>query len=149
MHRFENSYERWWQKPLVVTLHGIVPAELAVLFLETSDDEEGVWINSRGTKTGVSDLNWEAGKAKTIRVDLPEAVSSFLREAYESKCLKKECPALVIWNRKSFEFRFIEVKCPIGDRPSEEQKEFMAYARSRGIPTEISEWVFKNASERK
>jgi len=34
MYVFKNAHEKWWQKPLVQTASGIMPAELAVLSAE-------------------------------------------------------------------------------------------------------------------
>ena len=128
MYKFQNSHERWWQKPLVRTTSGPLPAELAVLRLELKDGEDGVWINSRGTKTGVCDLESVDGKFKTVRKNFPESVSSFLSDTYKSTVLAKGCPDLVVWNLESEVFRFIEVKCPKWDRLANEQVAFIAHA---------------------
>ena len=143
MHVFGKAEEKWWQKPLVLMNDAVLPAELAVLQLEKGDGEDGVWINSRGTTSGVTGLERVSGKLRTVRKDLPDAVSTFLIEAYRSTSLAKGCPDLVIWNTSSMDFRFVEVKCPVWDRPTKEQNEFMAYARSLGVGAEIVEWVFE------
>ena len=143
MHVFQNAQEKWWQKPLVLIDGEVLPAELAVLQLELRNSEEGVWINSRGLKPGVSALKQVAGTFQTIRKPLPDAVSRFLAEMYESTDLMKGCPDLVIWNTSSGKFRFVEVKCPLWDRPSKEQADFIDCVRARGIEAEIVEWIFE------
>ena len=143
MHVFQRANAKWWQKPLVEVNGAALPAELAVLQLEKEDCEDGVWINSRGTTSGVVALEQVAGKFKVVRRTLPNVVSKFLKEAYRSPSLARGCPDLVIWNTSSAKFRFVEVKCPLWDRPSKEQDEFMTYARLQGIAAEIVEWVFE------
>jgi len=144
MHVFQRAGEKWWQKPLVDANGAALPAELVVLQLEKDDCEDGVWINSRGTTSGVVSLKRVGGKFRTVRKALPDVISKFLREAYRCPSLAKGCPDLVIWNASSEQFRFVEVKCPLWDRPSKEQNEFMAYARSYGVAAEIVEWVFED-----
>ena len=72
MLRFQPSNERWWQKPLALLGGKPLPAELVVLQAELQPGENGAWLNSRGTRSGVVDLvQIEPGKYKTTRVDLP------------------------------------------------------------------------------
>lgn len=148
MYIFEKSESRWWQKPLVQSRHGLIPAELAVLYLELEDDEEGVWINSRGTKTGVRSLELHDGRFTTVRQRLSAPVSQFLKKAYQKERLARGCPDIVIWKLDSPEFRFVEVKCPLWDRLSKEQVEFIAYSEGRGISTAVAQWVFEEDVDR-
>jgi VRR-NUC domain-containing protein len=147
MHIFRNAHKKWWQKPLIETGRGVLPAELAILKLELGEAEDGVWINSRGTKTGVYDLEYIDGKFQTIRKELPELVTRFLVDTYKSKALAKGCPDLVIWDIESESFRFVEVKCPRWDRLGKEQIAFIAHAKEKGIGTTIAEWIFEEDSE--
>lgn len=143
MHIFKASNQKWWQKPLVETATGNLPAELVILQLEREEGEEGVWLNSRSRKSGVSAISYDDEEFRTIRTDLPEPVSSFLEEVYGLSEHSRGWPDLVIWDRHSLKFRFVEVKCPVWDRPTKEQTAFMSYAESRGIATKIATWVFE------
>ena len=143
MYVFQNAHEKWWQKPLVRVNGQAMPAELAVLAAELRGDEKGMWINSRGTKTGVSSIKRRSGTIKTVRERFPSLIAEFLEEVYESTSLAKGCPDLVIWNKESYAFRFVEVKCPKWDRPSKEQSDFIVYANERGISATIVEWLFE------
>jgi hypothetical protein len=78
--------------------------------------------------------------ARLYRISYP----NFSERRIDLHLLAKGCPDLVIWNASLEQFRFVEVKCPLWDRPSNEQNEFMAYARSRGVSAEIVEWVFED-----
>ena len=71
MYTFESAKQSWWQKPLVKHDDKFLPAELVVLQVEKRDTEDGVWINSRGTKTGAYDLVMEQGKFRTLRRNIP------------------------------------------------------------------------------
>lgn len=143
MYIFKPSNEKWWQKPLVETATGNLPAELVILQLELGEGEEGAWLNSRSRGSGVSAISSDNGNIRTIRIDLPEPVSSFLAEVYALWGHSRGRPDLVLWDRRTLEFRFVEVKCPVWDRPTKEQVEFMSYAESCGIATKISTWVFE------
>jgi hypothetical protein len=144
MYFFQNARQSWWQKPLVVYDGRVLPAELAILQLEKKSREDGVWINSRGTKTGAYDLVSVEGKFKTLRKQLPQECSSFLEDTYKYGDLAKGCPDLVIWDKTSIAFRFVEVKCPKWDRLSSEQIAFISHAQQRSIDTQIAEWLFKD-----
>lgn len=143
MFKFQKSTERWWQKPLVVVGGRILPAELAVLAELTQAGESGVWMNSRGTKSGVVDVRRSPeGKFKTLRSPLPAFVGRLLQSIYEAAGLRKGAPDLVIWSNDTKKIRFVEVKCPHWDKPSKEQLRFLIEADRRGIPTLIAEWEF-------
>jgi len=143
MLRFTKSHERWWQKPLAQLDDRPLPAELAVLFAELRTGESGAWLNSRGTKSGAVDLARSPdGKLETVRTNLPPFVSDLLRSLYEATGLAKGAPDLVIWNSSSSSVRFVEVKCPHWDRPSEEQLKFLAAAKEHGVEASIAEWEF-------
>jgi hypothetical protein len=145
MLQFTPAGEKWWQKPLVTYGGRVLPAELAVLRGELGPGEEGVWLNSRGTKTGVADLVRGAdGKFTTIRATLPTFVSWELAELYVVTGLPKGMPDLVIWNAVSETLRLVEVKCPHWDRPSLEQDAFLAIAAANGVPSKIVDWEFRN-----
>ena len=140
---FRKSDERWWQKPLVLIDGRSLPAELVVLRRQVQEGEEGVWLNSRGTKTGVADLRRDAsGNFVTVRIPLPDFVATRLHELYELTGPMKGAPDLVIWNVSNSSVRFVEVKCPDWDSPSDEQEIFLAEAARRGSTCSIVEWVF-------
>jgi hypothetical protein len=82
------------------------------------------------------------GKFKTRRERLPEFVSDLPRGLYASTGLSKGAPGLVLWNAAERAIRFVEVKCPHWDRPSQEQLKFLAAAEERGVATSIAEWEF-------
>ena len=141
---FKKSNDVWWNKPLVMTDKGNLPAELVILVLEIGQNEDGVWINSRSLISGVRHLRpLPDGKYKTERQEFPQFVSKFISDAYKNTQLKKGCPDLVIWNEFDVTLRFVEVKCPKWDRASDEQFEFMEYAKKNGIEAKISEWIFE------
>ena len=147
MLQFEPAGTKWWNKPLVRHRGKNLPAELVVLQTELQFEEAGVWLNSRGTSTGVSDLirtETEDGefKYKTLRIEVPEFVSDAIKLAYSTSGLTKGCPDLVIWNSGTLDIRFIEVKCPHWDRVSKEQVEFIQIAEEQGVNTKIVEWEF-------
>lgn len=143
MIQLEVSGESWWQKPLARVSGRSLPAELVVLHASLSVDEEGAWLNSRGTRSGVVDLSRrENGIFKSVRTSLPSFVSVTLDSLYQSTGAKKGAPDLVIWNVSTQTIRFIEVKCPHWDRPSPEQLRFLDAAKALGISTAIVEWEF-------
>jgi hypothetical protein len=120
-----------------------LPAELVVLYAELQDGEAGVWLNSRGTSTGAVDLvRGAGGKLRTARVELPHFVSAAVESLYEATGLLEGAPDLVVWSEVDHSIRFIEVKCPHWDRPSDAQLKFMQAAEQRGYGTSISEWEF-------
>ena len=147
MLQFKPAGTKWWNKPLV-DFHGRnLPAELAVLQTELQVEEEGVWLNSRGVTTGVSDLirtETEDGeyKYKTLRIEIPEFVSDAIKLAYLASGLTKGCPDLVVWNSSTLAIRFTEVKCPHWDKVFQEQIDFMKVAEQHGIQTKVVEWEF-------
>jgi VRR-NUC domain len=121
-----------------------LPAELIILQIEIGTDEHGAWLNSRGLKSGVSDLVSSGQKVlKTYRVPLPAFVSKGLKHLYEKTKVKKGCPDLVIWNITMKSMRLVEVKCPHWDRPTPEQLLFIQAAESIGIGAKIVEWEFE------
>ena len=141
--KLESAERKWWNKPLVRFGGRLIPAELAILFSELAPGVQGVWINSRGTNSGVADLiTSEKDKYLTKQVPLPTFVSELLKNIYILANVKKGCPDLVIWNPETKRMRFIEVKCPHWDRPSQEQNKFISAAESSGISAEIAEWEF-------
>jgi hypothetical protein len=54
--RFKSAGSKWWQKPLALYQGKQLPAELIILQGELGAGEHGVWLNSRGLKSGVEDL---------------------------------------------------------------------------------------------
>jgi len=126
----------------------ILPAELVILAGELAPGENGAWLNSRGLDSGVSDLlRSSLGEFKTKRIPLPKFVSTRLQQLYHKAKVKKGCPDLVIWNQETKQMRLVEVKCPHWDRPSPEQKLFIAAAESSGIGAKIVEWEFKHPAD--
>jgi len=81
-------------------------------------------------------------KYQTVRVPLPEYVTSMLSSIYAAANLKKGCPDLVLWNTKRKTVRFVEVKCPHWDSPTSEQNVFLKAAKSLGANGKIVEWEF-------
>ena len=146
MHRFQRAGVKWWQKPLVNLDGRLLPAELAVLALELRVGEQGVWMNSRSTSSGVVELlvAQQDGERyfKTRRQRLPSFVSEALAGLYASTGLAKGCPDLVIWCSDPDRIRLVEVKCPHWDAPSIEQQQFMGAASDNGVTTTIVEWEF-------
>jgi hypothetical protein len=143
MLRFEKSGDYWWRKPLARVSGRSLPAELVVLQKSLLSGEEGAWLNSRGTRSGVVDLQRDAGgKFKSVRINLPDFVSAILESLYQRAGVVKGAPDLVIWNVVARRLRFIEVKCPHWDRLSPEQVSFFEAAKSLGIATAIEEWEF-------
>jgi hypothetical protein len=144
MLRFQRATERWWNKPLVSLSGRILPAELAVLEAELAPGESGAWMNSRSTITGAIDLVLTGTHPafRTRRIELPEFVSSVLREIYKRANLKRGCADLVIWNSASREVRLVEVKCPHWDKPSRAQRIFFQVAEEMGLESSIVEWEF-------
>ena len=146
MHRFIKSTERWWNKPLAAQGTKHLPAELAVLEAELRPGEQGAWLNSRGVITGVAELVRDSmGKFKTRRIELPRFVSSQLESIYEAAGLSKGAADLVIWNADTRLVRFVEVKCPDWDSPSDEQLRFLRAAEVNNCPMSIVEWEFCDA----
>lgn len=144
--KFKPENIKWWQKPLVNYNSQILTAELAILKTELTKQEDGVWINSRGLKSGVNDLittiQGNKNSFKTVRVPLPNFVSEKIRYLYKISGLKKGCPDLVIWNKSNNLIRLVEVKCPHWDKPSSEQEKFLDIAIKNGVPSKIIEWEF-------
>ena len=101
-------------------------------------------MNSRGTITGAVDLVFTGTRPafRTRRIELPEYVSSVLRDVYKRANLKRGCADLVIWNTVSHEVRLVEVKCPHWDQPSREQRIFLQAAEEMGLESSIVEWEF-------
>ena len=143
MYKFEKSNERWWQKPLVKRPGIPLPAELVILHAELRAGETGAWLNSRSRTSGVINLTRDSSrKLRTVRVSIPEFASAQLNKLYEETGLRKGAPDLVIWHTRRSQVRFIEVKCPHWDRPSNEQKQFQRIAASLGIAIVVVEWEF-------
>jgi hypothetical protein len=142
---FQNSNEKWWQKPLVSFRGSIIPAELAILRIELNQNEDGVWINSRSGKSGVINLLKINHKFITIRKIIPKIVENKLEEIYKKTTSRNGFPDLVIWNRKTFTIRFVEVKCPLWDKVRAGQEEFIKIANEMGLFVKIAEWEFENA----
>jgi hypothetical protein len=145
MISFKKSKTIWWQKPLVTYYGRRLPAELAILTIDLKGDEQGVWINSRSSKSGVVDLERYGTGFKTRRIEIPVFVTNTIERIYKATIKRKGCPDLVIWNTQTKNMRFVEVKCPHWDRVREGQKEFIQHAKSIGIETIIIEWQFLNA----
>lgn len=146
MIKFQRSDKKWWRKPLVLENNKSLPAELAVLHLSLKEDEQGVWLNSRTTKTGVSDLRENtSGKFKTVRLSLPLYVQDCLRSFYDLPDVSKGVFDLVIWRTSDCSIRFVEVKCPHWDKPTAEQIRFAELAEQKGIANEIIEWEFEES----
>jgi hypothetical protein len=124
-----------------------LPAELVVLVEELREGESGAWLNSRGVATGTVDLiRDESGKFNSVRAPLPAFVSSKLGDLYEVTGLAKGAPDLVLWNIESGVVRFVEVKCPHWDRPSDAQLYFHRAAETAGCSVKIVEWEFSDFS---
>jgi len=120
-------------------------AELAIFDIRLRPGESGVWLNSRGTTSGVQGLVRSRPKTsgyQTVRVNLPPSVSETLRTLYRSSRLKKGCPDLLIWDASGKIVRLIEVKRRDWDRITTEQFRFMDSAKEHGIACETVEWVF-------
>ena len=145
MISFKKSKTTWWQKPLVIYNGKHLPAELAVLSIDLKENEQGVWINSRGSKSGVIDLERHGRGFRTRRIEIPLFIASKIERIYKTTIRRKGCPDLVIWNPRTKNIRFVEVKCPHWDRVREGQKEFIQEAKNIGIETIIIEWEFLNA----
>jgi hypothetical protein len=145
MISFKKSKTTWWQKPLVIINGRSLPAELAVLSINLKKDEQGVWINSRSSKSGAIDLERHETGFKTKRIEIPLFVTSTIERIYKTTANRKGCPDLVIWNAQTKNIRFVEVKCPHWDRVREGQKEFIQEAKNIGKETKIIEWEFLNA----
>jgi hypothetical protein len=139
----ERSDVYWWQKPLARVGGRALPAELVILHEKLRRGESGAWLNSRGITSGAVDLQPDSsGKLRTVRVTLPSFVSETLSDLYARTGLTKGAPDLVIWNESARHLRFVEVKCPDWDEPSEQQLLFHAAAQAMGIDCSIVEWRF-------
>lgn len=139
----ERAPTRWWNKPLAFSEGRALPAELIVLWRETGIDEQGAWLNSRGTGSGVIDLVPDAtGRLKTVRMPLPAFVSHAIQDLYRRAQVTRGCPDLVVWRPASEQIRLVEVKCPDWDSPTPEQAAFLAAAKAAGIPATVVEWRF-------
>ena len=146
MIKFQRSDKKWWRKPLVLEKNKSLPAELAVLHWSLKEDEQGVWLNSRTTTTGVKDLlEINPGKFKTIRLSLPACVKECLSSFYNLPNVSKGVFDLVIWRSSDCRIRFIEVKCPHWDRLTAEQLQFAKLANKQGIATDVVEWEFEDS----
>ena len=143
LHRFVSARRKWWQKPLVRLGRRVLPAELAVLALDLRRGERGVWMNSRGTASGVVNLMPRGRTFRTQRERLPDFVASTLKTIYRKTKLRKGCPDLVIWRRDRERLRLVEVKCPHWDRTTREQRRFMRLARHLGVPAKVVAWEFR------
>jgi hypothetical protein len=144
----EPANQKWWQKPLARADGRVLPAELIVLRSQLKPDESGAWLNSRGVTSGAVDLILDpAGRLRTVRVRLPDFVSEKLRDVYRLAGLKKGAPDLIVWNEKLQYVWFIEVKCPVWDKPSPEQRRFHEMARELGSECEVAEWSFRGPQE--
>jgi VRR-NUC domain len=139
----ERANVNWWNKPLALH-HGLaLPAELVILDREVRFPEQGAWLNSRGTKSGVIGLRPDAGgRLRTVRIELPKFVSEALAALYCLAGVTKGCPDLVIWDLQGETIRLVEVKCRDWDAPSAEQAQFLATAGERGIAAAVVEWRF-------
>ena len=143
MIRFNRSGVKWWQKPLVIYEGKPLPAELAILYHTLRPGESGAWLNSRGTKTGVTGFReLQDGKFKTTRTELPPIVRNCLKAFYSDPEISKGVYDLVIWNTGESQIRFVEVKCPHWDKLTLEQKRFAKHAARKKIMTSIAEWEF-------
>lgn len=146
MIRLQKTHNTWWQKPLVSSSNKSTTAELAILSLELANGESGVWVNSRGAKSGVVDLvdrgtgNHRA--FKTIRKKLPAWLAGKIEQIYRYARIRKGCPDLVIWNPEIQCWRMVEVKRPSCDKVSRDQIKFIDRARLLGIDVKIVEWEF-------
>jgi hypothetical protein len=144
--QFQPAQVIWWQKPLVRVDGRILPAELAVLAIELDPLERGVWMNSRGTRSGVVDLvpvTAGGGSAyATRRAPLPSFVARALASIYRRARLVKGCPDLVIWHLERNTFRLVEVKRAHWDAVTTEQERFMRAAARDEVRTSVVEWEF-------
>ncbi len=148
MRRYERSEHRWWNKPLVRYDNRHLPAELVVLAESLDRGEDGAWLNSRGTETGVSGLEQiTPERFKTLRTVLPRFVQECLVSLYDHPKVLKGVYDLVVWREADEQVRFIEVKNPHWDQPTPEQLYFADVAAGRGIRTEVIEWEFVDADE--
>jgi VRR-NUC domain len=139
----DRANVKWWNKPLALHHGRALPAELVILDREVRSPEQGAWLNSRGTRLGVIDLQQDAsGRLRTVRIELPKFVSETLADLYGWAGVTKGCPDLVIWDLRRETLRLVEVKCPDWDAPSAEQAQFLATAGERGIISSVVEWRF-------
>lgn len=139
----DRANVKWWNKPLALHHGRALPAELVVLDREVRSPEQGAWLNSRGMRLGVIDLQLDAsGRLRTVRVELPKFVSETLADLYCRAGVRKGCPDLVIWDLRGKTLRLVEVKCRDWDAPSAEQAQFLATAGECGIVASVVEWRF-------
>lgn len=146
MRRFRRADVTWWRKPLVRCDGRPTTAELAILHDMAGVSGRGVWMNSRGIKTGVSELIVDKSKAsgyRSVRITLPARAAETLRALYRGSRLEKGCPDLVIWDRNGQLVRLVEVKWRGHDVESDEQASFMTYARKQKVACETVEWQFE------
>jgi hypothetical protein len=145
--QFPRADAYWWRKPRVMHGGRATTAELAILDRELETGEQGAWLNSRGTTSGVIELvactTGEQKSYETRRIRLPPFVSRALEGLYVEAKLTKGCPDLVIWRDVPRCIRLVEVKCPRWDKPSREQEKFMSVAAAAGIRTKLVEWEFE------
>jgi VRR-NUC domain-containing protein len=123
-----------------------LPAELAVLSRQLRSGEQGAWLNSRSTRTGVETLLRSEEGYKTKRIELPAFVVTALKRVYSVGKLTKGCPDLVIWHAARRRMRLVEVKCPDWDRMGADQLRFRAVARKARIPSQVVEWRFLSSA---
>jgi hypothetical protein len=144
MHKLETAHRKWWNKPLVKLYNRFLPAELAILSLEIRPGEQGAWLNSRNSDSGVVDLARKVRNGKvqyiTRREKFPEFVSKKINNIFRLTKLKRGCPDLVIWDLEAQRLRLIEVKCPRWDKLTQDQQKFMHVAKLNGISVKIVEW---------
>jgi hypothetical protein len=146
MVHLPNAQAAWWLTPLVLHRGKPTVAELAILDLACGLGEAGVWMNSRGTETGVRDLVRNSAKPsgyEAIRVPLPPRVATTLRALYRKSRLDHGAPALLIWNDSGALVRFIEVKFGHGSDLNGVQRRFLECATAAKIACTRVEWAFE------
>lgn len=144
--QFNPTKDRWWRKPLVAYKGRSLPAELAILYIELTEDEKGVWMNSRGLDGVIDFIEQPQGSRsthKTRREALPPPVAEALQKMCQAAGVKRGCPDLVIWNLRNYQIRLVEVKNPHWDRPTAEQKMILKAAKTAGVEAKIVEWEFR------
>jgi hypothetical protein len=92
-------------------------------------------------------LIWsEIVPANSRRIAFGFPNSDRLLGSYARAGVAKGAPDLVIWSEAGTHIRFVEVKCPDWDRPSEDQRLFHEAVRSLGSQCAIVEWRFSSES---
>ena len=138
----------WWRTPLVLHRGKPTTAELAILDLQSGPGEAGVWMNSRGTDTGVRDLVRNRSKPsgyEAIRVPLPPRVATTLRALYRKSRLDHGCPELLIWDDAGTLVRLVEVRCASVTGARRVRPRFLECAAAAQIACETVEWVLEGA----